>query len=340
MRKNNQKMVEDAQTWRDLLRKVAAKPDERHRIATALRINSITITRWITGTSNPRAETLRALPRVLPEYREQLITLLRREYAHLFADEPVIDMPLDIPPAFYSQMLNIYSMHPECLRASTLGSTILQQIVEHFDPDDDGFAAFIAQCVPPHPDHKVRSLRITVGIGGPVHYTNRTCFCGAESQAGLAALHVHHVTIQNPEEAQRLIPAQHVLVFGSSLAIPIVQYDHIAGCACFVSPQKDYFTSERVGLLKRYVDLLTIAFEPGEFYHLSDINLAMMPIRSQQASVLADLQDRITSYMLIPTPEGRLLSRQEAEQRVLKEKEEALIQIVLASEQRSEVYVS
>ncbi len=342
MRKNNQEMDEEAQTWRDLLRKVAVKPEERRRIAAALRINTITISRWIAGVSNPRRETLRALPAVLPEYSEQLITLLKQEYTHLFANDLAIDMPLAVPPTFYSHVLNTYSMHPENLRASSLCSAILQKIIQQFDPDDEGFATFIAQCVPPDPGHKVRSLRITMGYGGsPVtrSFANRTCFCGAESQAGLAALAAHFVVIQNPEEARRIVPGQHVIVFGSSLAIPLLQYDSIAGCACFVSPHQNYFSSERIALLKHYANLLTIAFEPHEFYRISDINLAMMPPRSLQASVLVDLQDRITSSMLLPTPEGYPLSRQEAERKVLKEKEEELIQLVLTTGQRSEAYM-
>ncbi len=343
MRKNSQEMEEEAQTWRDLLGKVITRPGERQRIAAALRINSITITRWIAGTTRPRVETLRALPRVLPHYREQLITLLRQEYPGMFTDESIIDMQLSIPPDFYSQVLNTYAMDPERLRISSLASTILQQIIFQFDLDNHGFAAFIAQCVAPTPNHKVRSLRITMGFGGPPatrRFANQTCFCGAESQAGLAALSAHPVIIQNPEDAQRIIPSQHVIVHGSSLAIPLLQYDCIAGCACFVSPQRNYFSLERIDLLKHYVNLLTIAFEPREFYPLSDISLAMMPDRIQQEALLSHLQERITARMLLPTPEGLPLSRLEAEQQILKEVEAELIQFVPAPEHRSKVPIS
>jgi len=343
MHKNSQEMDEEVHTWRDLLGNVAAQPEERHKIATALRINSVTITRWIAGTSNPRLETLRALPRVLPEHREQFVTLLKQEYPNLFANEAALDVPLTIPSSFYSHVLNTYSMHPVRLRASSLCNTILKQIVQHLDPDNEGFATFITQCVPPAPGHKVRSMRIVTGYGGPPvnrPFANQTCFCGAESLAGLAALAAHLVVIQNPEEARRIIPGQYVIVSGSSLAIPILQYDRIAGCVCFVSSQENYFTSERIGLLKHYVNLLTIAFEAHELYLLSEVNLAMMPLLPLQSSVLADMQDRITSYMLLPASEGRPLSRQEAEQKVLKEKEEELTQLMLASGQRSEAYIS
>ena len=342
MRKNGQEMEEEVQTWRDLLGKVAARPGERQRIATALRINSITITRWVAGASKPRIETLRALPHALPQHYEQMITLLKLEYPDLFSSEPIIDMELAIPPDFYSQVLNSYAMDPERLRVASLGNTILHQIIHQFDPDNDGFAAFIAQCVPPACDHKVRSLRITIGAGGTPatsRFRNQTCFCGAESQAGLAVLSAHAVVLQGPEDVQRIIPGQQVLLPGSALAIPILQYDCTAGSACFVSPQKNFFSSERISLLKQYVNLLTIAFEEQEFYPLSDINLAVMPMRSEQQPFLSMLQQRITDRMLLPVLEGLPLSRLQAEQQILKEIEEELIQLVLRADQRSEAYI-
>jgi hypothetical protein len=333
MRKNNQEIDEEPQTWRDLLERVVLKPAERHKLAATLRINAITITRWVAGTSKPRHETLRALLAALPAHREQMAILLRQEYPGLLADESFVDMPLIIPADFYNHILNTYSMHPERLRSPKIISCILQQILTQLDPSHElGIATFIAQCVPPTPGQKVLSLRIVIGYGGPPTtrtLINQTFFCGAESQAGLAALEAHPVVIQNPEEAQRIVPNQHTIVFGSSLAIPILQYDRIAGCACFVSPQPDYFSPERINLLKHYVNMLTIAFEPRDFYLLPDINLAMMPHRSQQTSILADLQERITAYMLLRTPEGLFLSWLDAEYKAIKEKENALILLAL-----------
>lgn len=326
-------MGEEVTTWRELLGKAVFKPEERQKLAGVLRINAITIARWVTGSSNPRPETLRALPAALPEYREQMIALLKKEYPGLFAEEPVKDAQLLIPPEFYAYVLNTYSMHPERLRSSKLISSVLQQIIHQLDPAQmDGFAAFIAQCVPPDKDHqKVRSLRITAGYGGqPAKaFANQTFFCGAESQAGLAVLSAHFVVIQHPEEAQRIIPNQFRPIPGSSLAIPIMHYDSVAGCACFLSPQRNYFSSERITLLKHYVDILAIAFELHDFYPLPEINLAMMPPRPRQLPLLSDLQQRITDYMLIPSPDGQFLSWLEAEHQAIKEKEELLIQFML-----------
>jgi hypothetical protein len=341
MRKNSQEIEEGIRTWRDLLGKVASWPGERQRIAAALRINSITITRWVTGASKPRIETLRALPHVLPQHYVQMITLLKLEYPDLFTNAPIASIDVSISSKFYSQVLNSYAMDPERLRISALGSTILRQIILQFDPDNEGFAVFIAQCVPPDSDHKVRSLRITIGAGGPPEvslFRNQTYFCGAESQAGLAVLSAHAVVLQNPEDVQRIFPGQQIIMSGSYLAIPLLQYDCSAGSACFVSPQKNFFSPERVSLLKQYVNLLPIAFEPQEFYPLADINLAMMPMRSQQQPLLSTLQQRITARMLLPVSEGLPLSRLQAEQQIIKEIEEELIQLFLTAEPHFEVY--
>ena len=343
MRKNSQAMEEEAQTWRDLLGKVASRPGERQRIAAALRINSITITRWVTGASKPRIETLRALPQALPQHYEQMITLLKLEYPDLFTNISILDIDTSITPDFYSQVLNSYAMDPERLRVSALGNTILHQIILQFDPHNEGFAAFIAQCVPPDPGDKVRSLRITISAGGSSttsYFRNQTYFCGAESQAGLAVLSAHAVVLQSPEDMQRIVPGQQIIVAGSSIAIPILQYDCSVGSACFVSPQKNFFSPERISLLRQYVNLLTIAFEPQEFYPLSNINLAMIPMRSQQQPLLSTFQQRITARMLLPTSEGLPLSRLQAEQQIIKEIEEELIQLVFTADQRSEVYIS
>ncbi|MBA2393732.1 MAG: GAF domain-containing protein [Ktedonobacteraceae bacterium] len=334
--------IEEVQTWRELLRKVTARPDERQRIAAALRINTITITRWVAGSSKPRIETLRALPQALPKQSEQMIRLLKLEYPDLFTNEQTADIESAIPHDFYSQVLNTYAMDPERLCASALSSTILRQIILQCDPDKEGFAVFIAQCVPPGPDQKVRSLRITVGDGGtPVTNVlrNQTCFCGAESQAGLAVLSAHAVIFQNPENQQRIIPGQQIIVPGSSLALPLLRYDSSIGSVCFVSPQKNFFTPGRMSLLKHYVNLLTIAFEPHEFYPLSNIHLAMMPTRSQQHPFLSTLQKRITARMLTPLSEGLPLSRLQAEQQIIKETEEELIQLSLTAELRSEAFI-
>jgi hypothetical protein len=330
-RKNNQEIDDELQTWRTLLEKAVLKPAERHKLAATLRINAITITRWVAGTSKPRHETLRALLAAMPEYREQMAILLMQEYPDLFANEPVTDMPLIIPADFYNRIINIYTMHPERLRSPKIISCILQQIITQLDPSHKhGIGTYIVQCVPPTPGQKVRSLRLVTGYGGPpASKSNQTFFCGVESQAGLAALQAHHVAIQNLAEAQRIAPNQHTIVFASSLTIPILQYDRIAGCAGFVSPQPDYFSPERITLLKHYVNMLTIAFEPRDFYPLPDINLAIMPQRSQQVSILADLQERITAYMLLRTPEGLFLSWLEAEYKAIKEKENMLIQFAL-----------
>src|SRR5579883_2024761 len=61
--------MEASQSWRELLGKIIADPQERQRLADTLNINPITLTRWATHKSNPRPDNLRPLIEVLPQYR-------------------------------------------------------------------------------------------------------------------------------------------------------------------------------------------------------------------------------------------------------------------------------
>jgi len=329
-------MEEKSLTWRDLLGKAASNSAERCRIAEALGINMITVARWVTGQSNPRLETLRALPHAVPQYREQLIELLSSEYPGLFINNPVVDIQLKPPASFYSEVLNIYAMHPQHMRAHLLGNIILQQIIQQFDSDNLGFAAFIVRCVPPIAGQKVQSMHTILGQGETLpalQIEQQTWFCGAESQAGLAVQAARPIVLQNMEDMKRIAPHQHMSTAGSCAAAPIMQYDRIAGCLCLVSKQENYFLSEQSTLLKQYSDLFTTLFEPQEFYAHAEIELVIMPSRSQQAPTLTHLQERINGYMLTSSPRGKPLLRSAAELEVLRAIEKELCYLALHPEQ-------
>ena len=80
--------MEERVTWRTLLSKMTHASQERQRLAQALGVNPITLSRWANNTSHPHRETLRALPDALPAVGQQLITLLavcRRERSRSLA---------------------------------------------------------------------------------------------------------------------------------------------------------------------------------------------------------------------------------------------------------------
>src|SRR6266702_2789146 len=73
------KDVETFTTWRELLGSIIQDAFERQRIASELGINTVTLTRWVQGTSTPRSQHLRRLLSALPHYRDQLFDLISRE---------------------------------------------------------------------------------------------------------------------------------------------------------------------------------------------------------------------------------------------------------------------
>src|SRR5260221_10807369 len=67
-------------TWRELLGKLTERPEERQRVARVLDVSTLTVTRWVRGETEPRANNLRNLPDVFPEHRELFAELLLADY--------------------------------------------------------------------------------------------------------------------------------------------------------------------------------------------------------------------------------------------------------------------
>ena len=78
----------EAQSWNEVLAGIIRMPEEKRRLAEALGVNQITLTRWALGAALPRAQhRRRLLDLVPPEYRERLKTMFVTEFAETFGDE-------------------------------------------------------------------------------------------------------------------------------------------------------------------------------------------------------------------------------------------------------------
>src|SRR6266567_4947169 len=159
--------MKEPETWRELLGQVTSDHQEKQRIADVVGVNPITLMRWATNKSNPRLDNLRPLLSALPRYRQQLARLIAVEYPHVLNAPPAVtEIAPEIPSAFYARVLNAHTTSPSLLRGSAVSILILQQLLEHLDPQQLGIVAVIVQCMPPSvPGGKVRSLRKTVGRG-------------------------------------------------------------------------------------------------------------------------------------------------------------------------------
>lgn len=311
--------MEESQTWRELLGQVISEPFERQRIADALGIHSVTLSRWVANKSNPRPENLRALLNALPKCRQRLAELLKKEYPDLSSSLPQEKIREEIPATFYSRVLNAYTSIPPFLRGSTISALILQQMLGHLDPDQAGMAIFVAQCVPPLSNQKIRSLRKTVGRGTTPwenQMDSQTQFFGAESPIGQALLQGHPVVVQDHAIAFALCPHHPQAALLSALIWPILQSSCAIGCLCIISTQPIHYLQEHQQLISSYVDLLVLAFEQHELYDLSAIELGLMPPSTIQQPLLAHFPQHVTQCMLQSARNKQPLTRPQAETRV------------------------
>jgi hypothetical protein len=321
--------MKEPETWRELLGWIISDQQERQRIAETAGINPVTLIRWATNKSNPRLDNLRPLLSALPQYHQQLVRLIAVEYPQVLSATPVLtEITPEIPSAFYARIMNAHTSSPALLRGSVIGTLILQQLLEHLDPQQFGLIALIVQCMPPSVSGgRVRSLRKTVGRGtSPWHnIEHTTCFLGAEAQVGRTLTTGRFTVIQSGEEKLRLFPSHYIEEIESAVTYPILLADRVAGCLGIISTRRHYFTQMRLDLIQCYVDLLALAFGEREFYPLQDINLGIMPPIMQQQSVLASFQQRVTQRLVEAAQNHQAITRTQVEQVIWWEIEEELL---------------
>jgi transcriptional regulator with XRE-family HTH domain len=131
------KGVQDSQSWRGLLATISSDNKEKQRIIEELGITPITLTRWVNGESAPRAQNLRHLLTILPQYREQLVQLLQEEkgvgdLTQFFQEESEKDIP-----------------------AWSTCDLILQQALKHLDPNRVGNRVLVSDTEIVVPDWNV-----------------------------------------------------------------------------------------------------------------------------------------------------------------------------------------
>lgn len=317
--------MHEFQDWRELLGRIISDPLEKQRIAQELGVRKITLTRWVSRDSDPRPLNLRHLINVLPEYRELLLELIGEEFED-FSTGITEDSLEEIPSEFYTRVLNARASTTEALRFWSISNLILQQALGQLDPDRLGMAITVVRCIVPANGNKIRSLRESIGQGTPPwsgDLEQKGMFLGAESLAGYVVTTCRPAAIQNIHEEQSPLPAHQVEYELSAAAHPILCTGRIAGCLLISSTQPNYFLSpSRLALIRKYADLMAIAFEPKDFYELKDIELRMMPPHSAQKAYFSNFRQRVTSAMMKhPMPNTK------AEQLVWEQLEEELLQL-------------
>ncbi|HYU75969.1 MAG TPA: hypothetical protein VEL31_25125 [Ktedonobacteraceae bacterium] len=325
--------MEEAHTWRDLLGKIVNDPYERQRIADIVGVNPITLTRWANGKSKPRQENLRPLLEVVSQYSSEIARLIALEYPQFFDDgAEAKDALSGIPATFYARVLHTYTTTPPILRASTISALIMQQLLSHLDPSGIGIIVIVSQCVRPPRERKVRSVRITqyrTTMHFESYLEHQTIFLGAESQAGIALGSGHPSIIQNETDMFRMFPTHHFAPNKSAVAYPVLLDCRAAGTLYIASVQNNFFSLAHQNLISNYADLMTLAFEPEDYYDLQEIELGIMPPFRMQQPLLSKFQKRVTQQMLVAEQKRYPLTRTQAEERVWQELEEEFFYIAL-----------
>ncbi len=325
--------MHEARTWRKLLSSIISDSKEKQRIVEELGITPITLTRWINGESEPRPQNLRLLINVLPQYRDQLRSLLREEKgSDEFSASVKGEASKDIPSEFYSRVLEARSMTSENLRFWSTCHLILQQAIGQLDPEHVGMSIWVVRCMPPSgPYNKVRSLRESVGIGTPPWPGNLeqlAMFLGAESLAGNVVTLARPGIIQDIENEYPYALSTCVEHEKSCAIYPILYAGRIAGVFLVSSAQKGHFLSQvRTELVQHYADLVALAFDPKDFYTLEQIALCVMPSHKEQRAYFARLRQLVAETMLQAATRNQPVNNLEADMLVWQKLEEELVRL-------------
>ena len=332
MNRQNQSLSNSPQSWRELLEMLTEGPGERQRIAEALGVTPYTVTRWVTGESEPRIQNLKRLPEVFPAYQQLFSDLIQAE---LIPDVPPLPLPpLDhlrpeVPAEFLSRILASYATASGPFRAWSIRTLILQQAIEQLDPDLMGMEITVVQCVPPALGKPVRSLCERMGAGTAPWdrgIGRRLLFLGAESLCGWTVGRGEPGVVQDLEQKQGLLPLKLGIHEKSAVAWPFQREGKLAGCLLVSSTQPDYFTSARLSFIEVYASTLALAFCDDEFHELRKIALHEMPVLSKQQehTSIARFHDRVVS---LRREHEYYLSEAQAEVLVLQQIEAELLDL-------------
>jgi transcriptional regulator with XRE-family HTH domain len=325
-------VMEELLTWRVLLGRIISDPLERQRIANALNVNTITLSRWANNSSNPRLDKLGNLLDALPlVQREMMLPSIAEEFPEFSLDAIVADVvPQDIPAPCYAQVLSANADMPDSLHFWSICKLTLQQALEQLDPRRLGMVIMVTQCMPPPVGQsKIRSLRGNVRQG-TLPLSNKleqeAIFVGAESLSGSAVTSCHPRTIQNLADYP-LLKRNMAVALGSATAYPILRRGHIGGCLVFTSTQLNYFTSARLNLIQQYANLIALAFAPEEFYDPKDIDLRVMPPAPVQKPYFLQFRQRVAEVMKQSSQNHRSMNSIQAERLVWQQLEEELLHL-------------
>jgi hypothetical protein len=319
---------QDTTNWQALLQKIIQPPRERQRIAAALGINAITLTRWAKQNSRPQPASLARLVKVVqPHYRTELLKALKVAYPEM--EEKLVEETSEIVPAtFFRQILRDRATIIETLRPWQITATVINQAISLLDPHNLGMAITPVLCMPPV-EGRIRSLREQGGRGTypwTPDLEHKSIFLGMNSLAGYV--------VQNgrPASVRDVKKEQYIPVFAypegweaSAAACPIWLEGKIAGCLLAASIQVEHFTQTRMDLLIDLTNIFSLALNASDFYDHCQVQLRYIPRPKYQHELLQGFRLRSNRLMAESAQSGNPLSNTEAEKLAWQDIEEELL---------------
>jgi len=290
-------MATSSPAWSAILQDILKSPTERQRLAAALDITQMTLSRWANGDSKPQKNHLIQLIHAIhPAQRTELIHALEAIYSdiHTWLKE---DTSGQLPPDFYANILHLRTAVNEQFGFWHFREIVARQALQLLDPDKLGMAIRLVLLMPPSPHYGnlIVSMRETTGKGTPpwhVDLEQDVTFLGMESLCGLAV--GERRTISNGDlrlpHAEPYFRDKHEF---SAAAHPICLEGRVAGCLLASSTQINHFMQQRLNLLAALSDLMALAFHPQEFYPHAKIMLRRLPPPSDQRKILATFRHRM-----------------------------------------------
>jgi hypothetical protein len=323
--------TQEPATWQEYLGQMIASTQERARLATVLHVRPITLQRWVQGVSRPRDENIRLLLKNIPKDDYPLfLHLLLLDFPDLLKEEiPQERFFHAVPTEFYARAMSNLALTPSSIYRQSMQDLILQQALQHLDPDQHGLLIIVAACVPPKPGGKVRSLHEVGRLATPPwnrQLEEKPGFFGLESLAGYAIAHAHRCMINSRDETT-FYPVQWLEHERSTVAFPILRYGRFAGSLLFSSTRDFFFSPARLTVIEEYAHLAACIFETEETFEFNEIELKIMPPYAQQHPYFAGYHLRVTRKIAELNAQGNSITLQQARQLVWQDLEEILLRV-------------
>ncbi|MBO0793819.1 MAG: hypothetical protein J2P36_23100 [Ktedonobacteraceae bacterium] len=320
----------EVQSWRSLLETIIGSTKERQRLARVLNVPTATLRSWAEGKADPQIQQLYLLINALPRYRQQLLSLIANEVESTSQPEPVEEIA-DIPSVFYAHVLSGSTALTQPVRFWSLSNMILNQALSQLDPQHSGMSLQVVRCMPPgEVTGKVCSLRVSVSVcTSPWHgeADQQAMLLGAESLAGWAVT-VRRLVVVNEQMENSAFPPQMMPRENCAAAYPIERANCVAGCLFVACAQPEYLVPARIMLIRHYANLLSLAFEPDEFYEGKQIDLQVMPALDVQLPWRSAFQRRVADTLMLATQNSSVVEVAQAEMQVWQQYEEEFLKLM------------